>query len=127
MIPEKQVEWELKCYEGIAALERLERWKERGNLALNWGLCGFFAYLLWNDPLPPWFQVVVLVGIFYSVMRRSNTDQKRWKKEEALRSDLIDLDSDHGYETTQAKWDAYYFAVTRNHPKSTITFSRKQR
>ena len=111
----------------LARIERQERWSVRRDLAWYWFLFGVAVYVLLFDHPPTWFLIVSLAAIFYWGMRDSIATRKREKKQDALCTMLTELESDHGYEATQARWDTYYFGVTGHHPKSTITFSRKQR
>ncbi len=127
MTPQKQVEWEAGYSKDLAKMERQERWEVRRDLAWYWFVYGFWVYVLLTDYVPVWFLIAVLTAIFYWGMRDSIATRKREKKQDALCTMLTELDSDHGYEVTQARWDTYYFGVTGHHPKSTITFSRKQR
>jgi hypothetical protein len=127
MTPQEHAESKAELAKDLARIERQERWLVRRDLAWYWFIFGFAVYVLLFDHPPTWFLIVCLAAIFYWGMRDSIAKRKREKKQDALLTMLTELDSDHDYEATQERWDAYYFGVAGYHPKSTITLSRKER
>ena len=127
MTPQEQAEVDriAKLDKDIARIDRQERWRTRGSIAWYWFVYGFWVYVLLTDYIPVWFLIVALTGFFIWRHLSSAAERKREAKYDQLRIDLINLDSDHDYEPTQARWDAYYFGVTGYHPNSTITISRR--